>query len=46
MDPATSRLRPTEDRTERVERLVYEGMARRWAEAEVYGGEVVLEDGG
>ncbi len=34
---ATSRRRSTEDRAERVERLIYQGMARGWAEAELYG---------
>jgi hypothetical protein len=32
-------------RDERVKRLVYEGMCPRWARAEVYGGEDVLEVG-
>jgi hypothetical protein len=43
---ASGRRGSTEDRTERVERLVRQGMARRFAEAEVYGEADVLGVGG
>jgi Bifunctional DNA primase/polymerase, N-terminal len=43
---ASGRRGSTEDRTERVERLVRQGMARRFSEAEVYGEAGVLGVGG